>query len=146
MCLTLRDPMDCSWPGSSVHGILQARVLKSVAISSSRGSSQPRDQNLSLLHFLHWQVNSLPFSHWGSSKDAGMGSYSLLQGIFPTQESNPGLLHCRQILYCLSHQGIPRILELGCYFRLQVNFLIQGTNPHLLPWQVQWCSVYAKLD
>ena len=34
-----------------------------------------------------------------------MGSHSLLQGIFPTQGSNPGLLHCRQILYSLSHQG-----------------------------------------
>ena len=36
--------MDCSPPGSSVHGILQARLLEWVAISSSRGSSQPRDQ------------------------------------------------------------------------------------------------------
>ena len=42
-CLTLCDPMDCSLPGSSVHGISQARVLEWVAISSSRGSSLPRD-------------------------------------------------------------------------------------------------------
>ena len=42
--LTLCNPMDCSPPGSSVHGILQARILKWVAISSSRVSSQPRDQ------------------------------------------------------------------------------------------------------
>ena len=41
-CLTLYDPMDCSLPGSSVHGILQARVLEWVAISFSRGSSWPR--------------------------------------------------------------------------------------------------------
>ena len=40
-----------------------------------------------------------------------MGSLSLLQGIFPTQESNPGLPHCRRILYQLSHKGSPRILE-----------------------------------
>ena len=40
----LCDPMDCSVPGSSVHGILQARILEWVAISSSRGSSRPRDQ------------------------------------------------------------------------------------------------------
>ena len=39
-CLTLRDPMDCSPPGSSVHGILQARILEWVAISFSRGSSR----------------------------------------------------------------------------------------------------------
>ena len=55
-CPTLSDPMDCSLPGSSVHGIVQARILEWVS------------------HFL-------------------------LQGIFPTQRSNPSLLHCRQILY-----------------------------------------------
>ena len=61
-CLTLCNPEDCSPPGSSVHGILQARILE-------------------------W------FFHF------------LLQGIFPIQGSNPRLLHCGQILYCLSHQG-----------------------------------------
>ena len=44
LCLTLGDIMDCSPPGSSVHGILQARILEWVAISFYRGSSQPRDQ------------------------------------------------------------------------------------------------------
>ena len=43
-CLTLCDPMDCSPPGSSVHGILQARILEWVAISFSRRSSQSRDR------------------------------------------------------------------------------------------------------
>ena len=43
LCPTLCDPMDCSPPGSSVYGILQARILEWVAISSSRGSSWPRD-------------------------------------------------------------------------------------------------------
>ena len=42
-CLTLCDPMDCSLPGSSVHGISQARILEWVAMPSSRGSSRPRD-------------------------------------------------------------------------------------------------------
>ena len=60
-CPTLCDPMDCSPPGSSVHGILQATTLE-------------------------------------------LGCHVLLQGIFPTQGSNPGLLHCRQIIYGLSHQ------------------------------------------
>ena len=41
---TLCDPMDCSLPGSSVHGISQARILEWVAIPFSRGSPQPRDQ------------------------------------------------------------------------------------------------------
>ena len=43
-CMTFCEPMDCNLPGSSVHGILQARVLEWVATSFSRGSSQPRDQ------------------------------------------------------------------------------------------------------
>ena len=43
-CLILCDPVDCSPPGSSVHGIFQARTLEWVAISSSRGSSQPKDE------------------------------------------------------------------------------------------------------
>ena len=46
-----------------------------------------------------------------SGKNTEMGCHALLQGIFPTRRSNPGLLHCRWIVYCLSHQGSPRILE-----------------------------------
>ena len=48
---------------------------------------------------------------WNSpGKNTGVGCPSLLQGIFLTQGLNPGLLHCRQILYCLSHQGGPPYL------------------------------------
>ena len=61
-CLTLCHPMDCSPPGSSVHGILQARILEWVAMPSSRRFSRPRDQirvYLCLLHcrqiFYHWR-------------------------------------------------------------------------------------------
>ena len=50
-----------------------------------------------------------PFSSPG--QNTGVGSCSLLQGIFPTQGSNPGLPCCRRILYQLSHQGSPRILS-----------------------------------
>jgi len=46
-CLTLGDPMDCSPPGSSVHGILQAKTLERIAIASSRGSLNPRTEPLS---------------------------------------------------------------------------------------------------
>ena len=46
-----------------------------------------------------------------SGKNSGVGCHSLVQGIFPTQGSNPGLLHCRQILYHLSHQRSPEALE-----------------------------------
>ena len=59
-CPTLRDPMDCSLPGSSVHGILQARILEWVAISFSRISSQPRDwtwvSRIAGRHFTIWAI------------------------------------------------------------------------------------------
>ena len=60
-CPVLCNPMDCSLPGSLVHGILQARILEWVAMPSSRKSFQPRDQTLNsrLLCFLHWQAGSL---------------------------------------------------------------------------------------
>ena len=55
-------------------------------------------------------------SPWNSrGQNTGMGSLSLLQGIFPTQGLNRGLLHCRQLLYQLSHKGRPRILEWVAY-------------------------------
>ena len=63
-CPTLCDPMDCSLPGSSLHGILQARVLEWVAISFSRGSSQSRDRT--------W-VSCIPgrrFNLWATRKAA----------------------------------------------------------------------------
>ena len=64
MYLTLCDSMDCILPGSSVHGISQARILQWV-VSSFRRYSQPRDRNC-LLCLLHWQVDSLPLRHLGS--------------------------------------------------------------------------------
>ena len=49
---------------------------------------------------------------WDSpGQNTGVGIHSLLQGTIPTLGLNPGLLHCRRILYQLSHQGSPRILE-----------------------------------
>ena len=63
LCPTLCDPMDCSLPDSSVHVTSQARILEWVAISFSKGSSQPGNQFKSP----HWQADSLPLSHQGST-------------------------------------------------------------------------------
>ena len=95
-CPTLCDPMDYT-----VHGILQARILDWVALPFSRGSSHPRIKPRSPA----LQVDSLPAEPQGKTKNIGVGSLSLLQQMFPTQESNWGLLHCRQIFYQLSYQG-----------------------------------------
>ena len=58
LCPTLGDPMDWRLPGSSIHGIFQARILEWVAISFSKGSSQPRDQaqvsRIAGRHFTFW--------------------------------------------------------------------------------------------
>ena len=78
-CTTLCDPMDCSPPGSSVHG-------------DSPG------------------------------KNTGVGSHALLQGIFPTQGLNPGLPHCRRILYHLSTR------EVHCIGDNIANQLRKGTE------------------
>ena len=74
-----------------------------VAIPFSKGFSQPRDQT----QISHIIGGSLPAEPQGKPKNNGVGSLSLLQEIFPTQESNRGLLHGRRILYQLSYQGSP---------------------------------------
>ena len=88
--------------------VLMLPVLSSWAVTS------PVLHNLLTLQ-VKWKSLScvrLFVTLWNSpGQNAGAGSFPLLQGIFPTQGSNPGLPHCRWILYQLSHQGSPRILE-----------------------------------
>ena len=105
-CLTLWDLM-----GFTVHGILQARILEWIAFPFSRGSSQLRDRT---------QVSCIAGRFFtsrttGKPSNTGMGSLSLLQRTFLTQELNWGLLHCRQILHKMSHKRSPRILKWVAY-------------------------------
>ena len=97
-CPTLCNPVDYT-----VHGILQPEYWSGQPFPSSgylpNPGMEPRSPAL--------QADSLPAEPPRKAKNTGMGSLSLLQGIFPTQESNQGLLHCRQILYQLSYQGSP---------------------------------------
>ena len=88
LCPTLCDPMDCRLPGSSVHEILQARILEWVAIPFSSRCSWPRDWILSLLH-------------------------------------------CRQILYHLSHQGRPRLYYL--YPKMKKKKILQKAASKMAP-------------
>ena len=80
LCLTLCDPMDCSLPGSSVHGIFQGRILERVAISFSRGSSQPRDRIhvsciscIGRLILYHWDTWEAPSKYWKSPSSQRYG-------------------------------------------------------------------------
>ena len=87
-CLILCDPMDYI---VKVYGILQASILGWVAFPYSPGSSQPSSPTL--------QADSLLAEPQRKPKNTGVGNLSLLQWIFPTQELNQSLLHCRWILY-----------------------------------------------
>ena len=86
LCPTLCNPIDFT-----AHGILQTRILEWVAFPFSRRSSQPRIKPRSPA----LQVDSLPAEPQGKSKNTGVGILSIHQQIFPTQELNQGLLHCR---------------------------------------------------
>ena len=88
------------------------------------------------------QAGSLPSEPPGKPKNTAVGSQSLLQGTFPTQESNWGLLPCRQRLYQLSRQGSPgrlSLLVIICHV-----FSINKSAPHVLQklrrcqWGSQW--------
>ena len=88
LCPTLCNPMDYT-----VHEILLARILEWVAFPFSGDLRNPGIEP----RFPTLQVDSLPAEPQGKPKNTGLGSLSLLQGIFPTQESNQGLLHRRWI-------------------------------------------------
>ena len=102
-----------------------------------------KDQNDQLRQLL-WKWKSLSrvwllplhglYSPWNSpGQNTGVGGLSLLQGIFPTQGSNPGLPNCRQILYQLSHKGSPRILKWVAHLSLLQQILpTQELNQDLL--------------
>ena len=100
-CLTLCNPTDCSPPGSSGHGDSPGKNTAVGCLPSSRGSSQLRDQTQVSCIVDRFFTTEPP----GKPKNMGVDSLSLLQGIFPIQESNWGLLHCKWILHQLSYQG-----------------------------------------
>ena len=148
-CLTLWDPVDCSPPGSSVHGILQQEYWsglpfpspgdlpdpgiepRSPALQADALTSEPPGKFFALGSLKMWLSSWISlfnqvkvkwkspvmsdtlwplglYTPWNSpGQNTRVDSHSLLQGIFSTQGLNPGLPHCRRILYPLSHQGSP---------------------------------------
>ena len=95
-CWVLSDSYAMPWTAAHqaplFMGILQARILEWVAMPSSRGSSQPRDQTQAST----LQVDSLPSEPPGKPTNTGVSSLSLLQRIFLIQELKQGVLHCRR--------------------------------------------------
>ena len=186
--VSLCSPVDCSPAGSLSLGFSQARILEWVVMPSSRRSSQHRDQtHLSCVSCIAGRFfTTEPPVKWKSlSRDWlchpmdhivhgilqarilewVVGSLSLLQGIFPTQGSNPGLPHCRQILYQLSHKGSPRILEwvvfpfssgsslprnrtgVSCIAgRFSTSWATWEAHLGLVFWQGSWCEYLKVLN
>ena len=105
----------CRWILYQLSHKGSPRILDWVAYPFFRGSSQPRDRTgvscIAGRFFTSWANRGAN----SSGQNTGVSSLSLLQGIFPTQGLNPGLPHCRWILYQLSHKGSPRILEWVAY-------------------------------
>ena len=79
------------------------------------------------------QAGSLPAEPQGKPKNTGMGSLSLLQQIFPTQELNWGLLHFRRILYQLSYEGSPII-----YITYVFIYPEMATHSSIFAWKIPW--------
>ena len=78
-----------------------------------------------------WTVPARLLCPWNSpGQNFGGGWHSLFQGIFPTQGLNPGLLHCRWVLHCLSHQGSPFYFKVSAFpFHHQAAFLRSVSLP-----------------
>ena len=159
LCLTLYSPMDCSTPGSPVHHQLRSS-LKLMSIELAMPSSHLIILCPPLLllpsNFPNIRVFSnetvLPIrwpKYWSFSfrlfatlwivacqdspgKSTGVGCHALLQGILATQGSNPVLLHCGWILYCLSHQGSPRQVVLFQFSSVQYSCSVMSDSlgPH----------------
>ena len=143
-----RDPWDllCKDTGEGYHFFLQGifptqelnsgllhyrQILYHLSYTGSpMGSSQPRDQT-QVSHIAGRFFISEP---QGKPKKTGAGSLSLLQQIFPTQESNLGLLHCRLILFRLSYEGSSCHMYFNyywCFLFLNVMFSIPGSTHNI---------------
>ena len=138
--------------GNWKQGKALSTVEKTVAQSRTLGPGDLPNPGIEP-RFLALQADSLLSEPPGKSKNTGVGSLFLLQGIFPTQESNWGLLHCRQILYKLSYQGNPHIFSprnspgqntgLGCRALLQGIFPTQGSSNPGLP-HCKWILYHLR--
>ena len=129
-CPTLCDPVDCNLPGSSIHGILQARTLEWIAISFSRGSSWPRDWT---------QVSRLAgrrFNLWATRKAQSTNSHSLCSFSRVWLFANPWAIACQAPL----SMEFPRQEHWSVLpFPPSGILPTQGSNPRLqcfLHWQV----------
>ena len=100
---TLWKPRSCYCPRETIHEVAERGPPPFILGTSLRSEWSESCSGMSDCLWSHGLYSPWTSSGWNT----GVGSCSLLQGIFPTQGSNPGLPHCRLILYQLSHQGSP---------------------------------------
>ena len=116
LCPTLCNPMDCSLPGSSVHGIFQARVLEWIAISFSRGSSLPRDRTRVS------RIVDRRFTVWATREYSGLISFRMdWLDLLAVQGTLKSLLqhHCSKasIFRCSAFFIVPAVTSIHDYWR-----------------------------
>ena len=117
-CLTLCNPMDCSWPGSSVHGISQARILKWVAIPFFRGSPWPRDRT---------QVSGIAdrfFTVWATSTKTVLTLfYKYVHSLALTPSFVSNICRSRKSTICFTTEMLPFL----CFIKIE-NWNHEDTN------------------
>ena len=115
--------------------MLRDKISWSIPVNRSQCPSESESHPDSLqLHGLH--------SPWNSpGQNTGVGSQSLLQGIFSTQGLNPGLPHCRWLLYQLNHQGSPRENIKNTSY--QITFQLPATNLLLYIFSICFCFPFV---
>ena len=139
-CPTLCDPVDCSRPGSSVRGILQARMLEQIVISSSRGSSPPRDQThsscVSCICRQFFTASTTREAHSSSKPNLFLQQLKSVTKLYFFVCFNFVFMYCsKRILLCVSEQNR------GCfgailYPLLHVQLLFYGL------YVFSWESIY----
>ena len=128
-CLTLCNPVDCSPPGASVHGILQARILEWVAISISRASPDPGITSASSC-LQRWQVGSIPLAPHGKPRPLILKQASL--NAAPQTSTTPYLLHFQNTsrIQPSSYPPLPpqfSIISLLAYWSSLQSYLLSST-------------------
>ena len=136
-CPILCDPMACSLPGSSIHGILQARLLQRVAISFSKGSSQPRDQTRVS------QIGGRCFNLWATREDY----CKFIKSVISAQNKQMDHEHSKKFRYssclydeCILFKTLAQFNENRKVFKTNqfgVNISNRKLNPILLSYRAQ---------
>ena len=137
-------------PGGLQSMGLQSQMTEWLILSLSHSQKCPKwSESCSVVSNFLWPHGLYsPWSYLGQNIE--VGSLSLLQGIFPTQGSNPGLPHCRQILNQLSHNGSPRTPECVAYpFSSRSSWLRNRTRVSCIAGRLKCpkalCKYYTKV-